>query len=327
MRFSHAPAAMSATFDEQNLIVSAGLVPAVGLAHQVGVATGADELVTVAGSRGANAGSKVMSLVAGMCVGADCIDDVDMLRHGAMATVFTGMRAPSTLGTFLRGFTFGHVRQLDAVASRALTGLVEHNRDLLAGIESRGVIDIDDTLKRVYGASKQGAEFGYTYERGLNAQLATISTNFSAPVIAATRLRRGAKNSSHGAVRMIQDTIATAGRCGAKDQILVRADSAYCNSAVITAVVKADAEFSMAITQSAPLRLPKSNTPHSLPSRNGSTKRPGCSCVVSRSWTRRNWPGKTPSSRYFGFTRSSPTAASPSSMLRSSTEATRSSNW
>jgi hypothetical protein len=75
------------------------VVPALGLAGQVGVAASADELVTVAGTRGANAGAKVMSLVAGMCAGADCIDDMDMLRHGAMATVFTGMRAPSRFGT------------------------------------------------------------------------------------------------------------------------------------------------------------------------------------------------------------------------------------
>jgi hypothetical protein len=133
------------------------------------------------------AGAKVMSLVAGMVAGADCIEDMNVLRHGAMATVFTQMRAPSTLGTFLRGFTFGHVRQLDAVASRALTGLVEHDPDVLAEIEEECVIDIDDTLKRVYGAGKQGAEFGYTYERGLNAQLATISTHSSAPVVARSR--------------------------------------------------------------------------------------------------------------------------------------------
>ena len=253
MQLSHAVSALSPVFDEPNLIVSAGLVPAVGLANQVRLPQLADEHVRVP-VVGANAGAKVMSLVAGMCAGADSIADMGILSHGAMDTVFTGIKAPSTLGSFLRGFTFGHVRQLDAVASRALIGLARQNRNLLAGIETGCVIDIDDTVKPVYGAAKQGAEFGYTGQRGLNAQLAVISTERSAPVIAATRLRKGARNSSHGAVRMIRDAIGTARRCGAGPQILVRADSAYCNSATVAAVVKAGARFSMAITQSAPVK-------------------------------------------------------------------------
>jgi hypothetical protein len=244
---------MSPVFDEPNLVVSAGLIPAVGLAARVGLADLADEHVRVP-VVGANAGAKVMSLVAGMCAGADSIADMGLLSHGAMGTVFTGVRAPSTLGSFLRGFTFGHVRQLDAVACRVLIGLARQNPGLLAGIGSGCVIDIDDTVKPVFGARKQGAEFGYTGQRGLNAQLAVISTDRSAPVIAATRLRRGARNSSHGAVRMITDTIATARRCGAGHKILVRADSAYCTSATVAAVADAGATFSMAITQSAPVR-------------------------------------------------------------------------
>ena len=116
---------MSATFDEPNLVVSSGLIPAVGLAQRVGLAELADDLVTVPGPAGANAGAKVMSLVAGMTAGADSIADLDVLRHAAMGRVFTGIKAPSTIGTFLRGFTFGHVRQLDAVASRTLIGLTQ----------------------------------------------------------------------------------------------------------------------------------------------------------------------------------------------------------
>ena len=128
-----------------------------------------------------------MSLVAGMTAGADSIDDLDVLRHGAMGRLFTHIKAPSTIGTFLRGFTFGHVRQLDAVASRTLIALGQAT-DLLPGIEAGCVIDIDDTVKPVFGARKQGSQFGYTKVRGLNAQLATISTTDSAPVIAATDL-------------------------------------------------------------------------------------------------------------------------------------------
>jgi hypothetical protein len=240
MQLSHSPARCSASFDEPNLLVSAGLVPAVRLAQKVGLHDLAEQHVTA----GANPGSKVMSLVAGMAAGADSIDDLDVLRRAGAGRVFTGVRAPSTLGTFLRGFTFGHVRQLDAVAARVLTGLAEQV-PLLPGIQTGCLIDIDDTVKDVYGPGKQGAEFGYTKIRGLNAQLATISTPEAAPVIAATRLRRGAAPSSHGAVRMIRDAIATARRCGAGDQILVRADSAYCSSAILKAVSKAEARFSV----------------------------------------------------------------------------------
>ena len=137
MQLSHACSAMSATFDEQNLVVSAGLVPAVGLAQRVGITDLADALITVPRPAGANAGAKVMCLVAGMAAGADSIDDLDVLRHGAMGRVFTGIKAPSTIGTFLRGFTFGHVRQLDAVAARTLIGLAEATA--LCPVSGRGV--------------------------------------------------------------------------------------------------------------------------------------------------------------------------------------------
>lgn len=172
MQLSHAGSAMSATFDEPNLIVSAGLVPAVALAGSVGIGAMAQECLTVPGPAGANAGAKVMSLVAGMAAGADTIEAMGLLRHGATGLLFDGIRAPSTLGTFLRGLTFGHVRQLDAVAARTLVGL--HGRvDLLPGIAESCLIGIDDTIGRVYGPSKQGAEFGYTRVRGINAQPAT----------------------------------------------------------------------------------------------------------------------------------------------------------
>ncbi len=102
-------------------------------------------------------------------------------------------------------------------------------------------------MKPVFGARKQASEFGYTRVRGLNAQLATISTDTAAPVIAATRLRRGARNSAAGGVRMIRDTITTARRCGATGPILVRSDSAYCTAAIVTAISRAGARFSVGI--------------------------------------------------------------------------------
>jgi len=109
---------------------------------------------------GVNTHLKVPALVAGMVAGADSIDDMDLLRHGGMARLFTGVRAPSTLGTFLRSFTFGHVRQLDAVASRFLIGLAK-NSPILAGAGQGAYVDIDNTIKATYGYGKQGAEHGY----------------------------------------------------------------------------------------------------------------------------------------------------------------------
>ena len=123
MRLSHTRAATSAVFDDPNLVSSAGLVPVLALADAAGLAALADEHLSVPTDKGANAGVKVTSLVAGMVAGADSIDDMALLRHGGMGRVFDRAYAPSTLGSFLRAFTFGHVRQLDAVASRFLTGL------------------------------------------------------------------------------------------------------------------------------------------------------------------------------------------------------------
>ncbi|WP_406046607.1 transposase [Kribbella sp. NBC_00889] len=125
MQLSHTPRAISAVFDDPNLVSAAGLVPIVAVAEQAGLRSLADEHLSVPTDKGANAGLKVASLVAGMVAGADSIDDLGLLRHGGMGKVFERAYAPSTLGSFLRAFTFGHVRQLDAVASRFLTGLAD----------------------------------------------------------------------------------------------------------------------------------------------------------------------------------------------------------
>ena len=253
MQLCHTPAALSASFDEPNLIACAGLVPAVALADRIGLAGLADQWLTVPGSRG-TAGAKVMSLVAGMLAGADCIDDLDLLRHGGMAKVFTDVRAPSTMGTFLRGFTFGHVRQFDAVAARTLIGLSEKVPALLAGSDRLVLLDVDDTVKPVFGAGKQGAEHGYTRVKGLNAQLATVCTDTASPVIVGSRLRRGAAASAHGAVRLVRDALITARRAGASGPILVRADSAYYQHGFVTAVIKAGAYFSVGARQDRAVR-------------------------------------------------------------------------
>src|SRR5882757_8402655 len=183
MQLSHTRPVASAVFDDPNLVSCAGLVPITALAQKCGLAALADEHLSVPTDKGANAGAKVSALVAGMVAGADSIDDMALLRHGAMGTVFERAYAPSTLGSFLREFAFGHVRQLDAVAARLLRQL--HARTpLLAGINGPLLVDIDDTIVEVYGHAKQGSGYGYSGVRGLNALIATVTTAQAAPVIA-----------------------------------------------------------------------------------------------------------------------------------------------
>ena len=108
----------------------------------------------------ANAAAKAACVMAGMLAGADSIDDLDVLRHGGVGRVFTDVRAPSTLGTFLRSFAFGHVRQLDAVHTGVLAGLATVVPRLLAGVDGLAFIDIDDTIREVHGYAKQGRGTG-----------------------------------------------------------------------------------------------------------------------------------------------------------------------
>ena len=150
------------------------------LAQRAGLTDLVASTLTLKAKGGVNAHLKVPALVAGMVAGADSIDDMDLLRHGGMGRLFTGIRAPSTLGTFLRSFTFGHVRQLDAVASRLLVNLAGQ-APLLPGADQLAYVDVDDTVRQTYGYAKQGAGRGYTGVKGLNALLAKVSTRSSAP--------------------------------------------------------------------------------------------------------------------------------------------------
>jgi hypothetical protein len=249
MQLSHTRPVVSASFDEPNLVSTAGLVPLMGLAGKAGLQKLADERMSVPTDKGANAGLKLSSLVAGMAAGADSIDDMALLRHGGMGKVFTGAYAPSTLGSFLRSFTFGHVRQADAVASRFLLNLAEHT-GLLGGRQDAGsvIVDIDDTIVEVHGYQKQGAAFGYSGVRGLNALLATVSTEQIAPVIAAQRLRKGSVGSPRGAARLATDTLALIRRSQlAGRDVLVRADSAFYSHALVVAVLGAGAQVSITV--------------------------------------------------------------------------------
>jgi len=222
----------------------AGLVPAMALAERAGLQTLTDRQLSVAGGAGFAAGAKVAALVGGMVAGADSIADMAVLRHGGMRRLFTGIRAPSTLGTFLRGFRFGHVRQLDAVAARFLIGLAGQ-APLISTAAEITYVDTDDTVRATYGYAKQGSGYGYSGVKGLNALLATASTGSSAPVIVATRLRKGSTNSARGAARLIADALVTTKAAGAGGTVILRADSAFYGHEVIAAARRGGARFSI----------------------------------------------------------------------------------
>src|SRR3954467_10626694 len=214
MRLSHGSSALSASFDDPNLVSVAGLAPVVALAQSCRLGDLVAEKLTLKATGGGNPPIKGPAPGAGMGAGADSIDDMDLLRHGGMDRLFAGIRAPSTLGTFLRSFTFGHVRQLDSVAAGFLTALAAA-APLLPGAGQVTYLDFDDTMRETHGYAKQGAGYGYTKVKGLNALLATISTPVATPVIAAARLRRGSVNSARGAGRLVGEAVKTARGCGA----------------------------------------------------------------------------------------------------------------
>lgn len=249
MRVSHSPELVSAAFDDPNLVSCAGLAPVVALAQRCGLAGLVAGTLTLPAKGGVNAHLKIPALIAGMVAGADSIDDMDLLRHGGMDRLFAGVRAPSTLGTFLRTFTFGHVRQLDHVAATMLAKLATRS-PLLAGADQVAYVDVDDTVKATYGYAKQGAGYGYSGVKGLNALIATVSTPLSAPVICATRLRKGSTNSARGASRLVADALVAAKAAGAGGPagiglIVLRADSAFYSYDVIAAARRALVRFSI----------------------------------------------------------------------------------
>jgi hypothetical protein len=252
VQVSHASRAAVASLDDPNLVSAAGLLPVMRLAETAVLRSLADQWLTVPSDRGANAGLKVASLVAGMVAGADSIDDMALLRHGGMGKLFTHCYAQSTLGSFLRAFTFGHVRQLDAVASRVLVGLALQAPLVPApGGDGTIFVDVDDTIIEVHGHQKQGAGFGYSGVRGINALLVTVSTQTSAPVVIAQRLRKGAAGSPRGAARIVADALKTVTRLPGTSTppVLLRADSAYYGFATVNAALKAGADVSVTARQ------------------------------------------------------------------------------
>jgi hypothetical protein len=253
VRLLHELAKIDVRFDDPHLVSRAGLVPVMALAQRAGLDDLVEEHVRISRPCGVNAQVKVGCLVAGMIAGADSIDDMDVLRHGAMPMLFGGIRAPSTLGSFLRAFTWGNVLQLQKACRLVLVELARR-APLLPGADVLAFVDVDSQQKRVYGHAKQGAAFGHTkiqgkglLVRGLNVLAATICTPLAAPVIAATRLRGGNAASARGAASMISEAVSTARAAGCAGTIVVRMDSAFYGAPACWAARKAGARFSVTV--------------------------------------------------------------------------------
>jgi Transposase DDE domain group 1 len=262
VRLSHAASRLSASFSDPNLVASGGLVLLIRIAERCELAVLVRRHVKLGVTTGANPAGKAMTLVAAMCAGAGCIQDTDMLRTGGFDRLFGGTYAPSTLGSFLRAFTHGHVRQLQGAARRFAANLIPH-AGLIAPGEPIVFLDIDSKVKQVYGPAKQGASFGYTKVRGLHFQIVTASTPRSRPVVVATRLRKGSAGSGKGADSLIAEAIRAVREAGITAMILVRADSAFFSAKVVKAIRAAGALFSITVGNTTRIRAAISQVPAS----------------------------------------------------------------
>ena len=241
-RVSHAIDRVEVSFDDPNLVANAGLLLTATLAERLDLEQMIDSIVKL-GDRvgGARPGRKVLTLAHAMIAGGTHIDHADMLRAGSTASVL-GHRvmAPSTLGTFLRSFTFGHVRQLEAVNGRAL------ERAWTAGVgpSKSLVIDIDSTICEVIGKHKQGAGYGYTRKLGYHPLLAT---NADTGEVLHARMRKGSANTQRGARRFIDELVARVRRSGATDVLTIRFDSGFWANDTIAVLNRLDVRYTMAV--------------------------------------------------------------------------------
>ena len=231
-------------FDDERAVSDAGLLLLATLAARLGIEECAQRFVRLRPKRpgAGNTGRKVMSVIFAMALGADSIDDCDVLRAGRTRRLLGGwVAAPSTLGTFLRAFTFGHVRQLDRLLGEALT------RAWKAGAgpgNGRLVIDVDSFVGEVCGRLKQGAAYGYTKLFGYHPILATRADTREALHI---RLRKGSANTQKGMLRFCVELIARVDRAGATGVKLLRADSGFWNTKVFERLEKAGWQYSIGV--------------------------------------------------------------------------------
>ncbi len=243
---SHTPTRrFTPVFDEDHLVSAGGLPAVMGLAQRAGFTGLLKARLTVPSP---NAPVKVRALVAGMLAGADDIDGMDILRSGGSAKVVGAVRAPSTLGTHLRSYTHGHTLQLGAVNRQLLTNLAPLVPTLF-GSDPLVMVDLDDTIREVHGSSKQAVAYGYNHVKGLNALVATISTEHSAPVIAGAQLRRGNVKSGDHAAWHATRALTLAKKVRPTAQIMGRADSAFCTCTFVHAFQDAGCWFSVTVPQ------------------------------------------------------------------------------
>ena len=234
---------LEVTFDDPNLVANAGLVMVATLAARLGLEALINRTVRLTGRvGGSRPGRKVLTLVHAIVAGGTHIDHVDMLRAGASQAVLPfRVMAPSTLGTFLRAFTFGHVRQLDAVIGEALRRAWQAGAGPGAG---RLVIDADSTICEVAGKQKQGAGYGYTHKLGYHPILATRSDTGE---VLHARMRKGQANTQRGARRFVEELVARVRRAGASGEIVMRFDSGFWSQNTIATLGRLDVRYTMAV--------------------------------------------------------------------------------
>ena len=240
------PDRIKIAFDDHRLVSNAGLFLPATLALHLGLSQLVQQRLDLGDAPGrANTGDKIMTLVASALAGGDCIDDADALRAGGTAGVLDCLvKAPSTLGTFLRSFRWGHVRQLDRVS-----------RELLARAWAAGAgpgdgpltIDLDSTVCETYGLAKEGARHhGYTGKRGYHPLLAIAA---GAGDVLMARLREGRANTARGAAHFLRETVGRVRYAGARGQLTVRADSGFYAHSVVSVCRKMDVRFSITLRQ------------------------------------------------------------------------------
>src|SRR3954449_7309187 len=231
-------------FDDERVVSDAGVMLVATLAARLGIEALAVQLVRLRGDRpgAANAGRKVMAVLFAMVLGADSIDDCGVLRAGRTRRLLGGwIPAPSTLGTFLRAFTFGHVRQLDKLLAESLTRAWKAGAGPGSG---RLVIDVDSFVGEVCGYKKQGAGYGYTRVFGYHPILATRADTREALHI---RLRKGSANTQKAIKRFCEELIARVERAGATGTVLVRADSGFWHTKVFELREQAGWQYSIGV--------------------------------------------------------------------------------
>jgi Transposase DDE domain group 1 len=250
MGSSHTLDQLDTCFDDTHAIANAGLLLPATLAERLGIEQAADALIDLGERAGAHRpGRKLLTLVHAMLAGGDCIDDADLLRFGQTASVL-GHRvmAPSTLGTFLRAFTFGHLRQLDRVAETLLT------RAWAAGAgpgDAATTIDLDSTVCQVHGYHKQGAAYGYTHRLGYHPLLATRADTGE---VLHARQRTGRANTARGTARFVDELAARVRRAGASGQLTMRMDSGFWSAKTIKTCQRHRIRYSITVRQTKPIR-------------------------------------------------------------------------